>query len=393
MSFTNQNIEAIYGEKIVDAPREYCSPHTCYNFFSGIWKDTTRTILPVALDVAGAAMGIPPEVTNSVYGGIKGGINHGWKGVPEGAMKGLKQGAMVDFANAGAGIAGLDTGLTTPFSSLSSSLGLSDPSSSNGLFGSSGSLSDFISGSGGGEVSGGSGTSNLIGSEGADTIAAPAGTDTLAETAAPAANTTAATATPNAATAGESSLTKFMNNPSGSSFANILKSNPSTAISAAGMGLNALKSNTQLQGQEALAATASQTATQAKQLQEYLEKGTLPPGVQASVNQAADSAKAAIRSQYANKGMSGSSAEAQDLAAVETQKAGQGAEIAMQLLQTGIQEAGLSSQIYNYLMSTSYARDKDLQSSISNFASSLNGGAGGKSTTININGNTSVEKV
>ena len=131
-----------------------------------------------------------------------------------------------------------------------------------------------------------------------------------------------------------------------------------------------------MSGQGALKSEASQLSRQGGQLQSYLANGTLPPGVQAGITQAADAQKASIRSRYAASGSSGSSAEAADLAAVDQQAQAQGAQIAMQLLTSGISESGLASGIYENIANQSLQEDKDLGSAFGSLASALSGGGG-----------------
>jgi hypothetical protein len=120
---------------------------------------------------------------------------------------------------------------------------------------------------------------------------------------------------------------------------------------------------------------AAQLGAQGNQLQSYLTSGTLPPGVQAGLDSAHQSAEATIKSQYASRGMSGSSAEAQDIANLNATVVAQGAQIATGLLQQGVSESEFASGMYEQLMNTSIQQDKDLSASIANFAGAL-GGAG-----------------
>jgi hypothetical protein len=143
----------------------------------------------------------------------------------------------------------------------------------------------------------------------------------------------------------------------------------------AGGGLIAsslLRGNMPVQGQTGLNTEAGQLAAQGQQLQSYLNTGTLPPGVQASITQAADAAKARIRSQYASMGGSSSAME-QDLASVDQQAATQGAQIATQLLSQGVTDTELSSQIYTTLMNNATQQNAALGSAISNLARSAAG--------------------
>lgn len=147
--------------------------------------------------------------------------------------------------------------------------------------------------------------------------------------------------------------------------------------SAIGLGLDAIKGNKALAGETQLKEQAAQLSQQGQGLGSYLQSGTLPPGLQQSLNQATEAAKASIRSQYAARGMSGSSAEQQDLAQVDSRAQAQGAEQALQLLQTGISETGMASQLYQALMGESLQQDQALSGAISSFASAAGGGGQG----------------
>lgn len=157
------------------------------------------------------------------------------------------------------------------------------------------------------------------------------------------------------------------------------------AVSLLGLGYDYLKSKQPLPGQPQISSAAaglgSEAAgltTQGQQLASYLQSGTLPPGVQNSLNTAGDQAKESVRSMYASRGMAGSSAEAEDLASVDQTVATQGTQIATNLLQTGINEqeggvnaTGLSAQLYQQILNTALQRDTALGSAIGNFAQSL----------------------
>lgn len=390
------------------------------------WHDMTQLdanyVVPAGLDAVGSAYGVPPEATNAAYSGIKGGINHGSSGIIPGAEQGVVSGAEFDALNAGAnigaGAAGYGgTGLSTPLSAGADSLGLTG-SASSGTGGGGSWFSNLFSNSGGGTVSGGQGTPSLMGNIGGDNLTGggAVGAETDAMSADPTipssldpnnisnlfANSATGTGTGGttdafganafgagggggtAAAPAGNSISNLINNPSWANAGKAAGNNIGSLISAGNLGLAASKNNAQLQGQKGLAATASQEGVNSKQMESYLQNGTLPAGVQASINQATDSQKAQIRSSYAAKGMSGSSAEAQDLANADQNAQANGAKIAMDLMNTGIKESGLSSQIYAQLMEQSYKNDQNLQQAIGNFASNLSGGGGGKGgITIN----------
>lgn len=171
----------------------------------------------------------------------------------------------------------------------------------------------------------------------------------------------------------ETSFDKFLDNPSLSSGLNVLKQNPLEAFGAGALGYNLLQGNQQPAGADQLKGIAGQDLASGHQLQSYLTSGALPPGMQASLNSANSAANAAIRQKYANMGMSGSSAEAQDLANVQQQSAAQAGNIATQLFQAGTQESALGQQLYEELMKVNMEQDQGLSSSIGNFVSAFAG--------------------
>jgi len=166
--------------------------------------------------------------------------------------------------------------------------------------------------------------------------------------------------------ANASGITGALNNFLGTNFST---GNIATGgLAAATLGYDALKGGTTPKGLNAISGEATQLGAQSTQLESYLTTGTLPPGVQTSLNQAAAAAQASIRSQYASRGLSGSSAEATDLANVQNTIASQGATIAQNLLTTGVNEAGLASQLYSQIMQQSLQSDQQLGTALSTLA-------------------------
>jgi hypothetical protein len=150
-----------------------------------------------------------------------------------------------------------------------------------------------------------------------------------------------------------------------------LKSNAGVLLAGGALGAEGLLSNrsvTSIQGANAVESTANQLASQGKTLESYLQSGTLPPGVQSSLDQASQQAQATIRGQYAARGMSGSSAEATDLANVHQNIAGQGANIALSLLNQGVSESNLASSLYSQIMQTSLAQSQQLSQGLAALA-------------------------
>lgn len=163
------------------------------------------------------------------------------------------------------------------------------------------------------------------------------------------------------------------------------KSDLGSILGAGQLGMSLLKGQQPLPGSAQINAAAGTVGAasaglvgQGQTLTGYLQSGTLPPGVQQGIDQAAASAKASVRAQHAQHGTSGSSAEAQELANVDSLAATQGATIATQLLQQGVSEIssgisgqGLSAQIYQYLLQNALTQDQQLGQAIGSFASSL----------------------
>jgi hypothetical protein len=152
-----------------------------------------------------------------------------------------------------------------------------------------------------------------------------------------------------------------------------LMAHPSAALGGLGLASSLLKSEKKPAGQPQLEASAANLSAQGNQLAGYLGSGTLPPGVGASLQAAHDAAAATVKSRYAARGQSGSSAEQAELANLAQTSVSQGASIASNLLSQGISEQQLSNQIYSQLMAASINQDNQLSGSIAKFAGSLAG--------------------
>lgn len=180
---------------------------------------------------------------------------------------------------------------------------------------------------------------------------------------------------------GQSSISTALSNPTFGNIGKALGSNAGLLTSGAGL-LNDVVNSGPIPGEKNLKNEADQLSGQGQQLQSYLNTATLPPGVQGGINQALHSATAAIKSKYASMGMSGSSAEQQDLANAQASAATQGANIAMNLLNQGVSETQLSGQIYQELIQNTLASDKSFAESLTNLGSAVGGGGGGQSITL-----------
>ena len=145
------------------------------------------------------------------------------------------------------------------------------------------------------------------------------------------------------------------------------------ALSGGGLLASMLEGSQKPAFEGQLQSQAAAMANQGAQLENYLTSGTLPPGVQSGLTQAYNSAAATIRSQYAQRGQTGSSAEMQDLANLSSTTVAQGAQIATNLLRQGVSESEFSAQLYSQLMQASMQQDAALSKSIADFSGSLAG--------------------
>lgn len=336
--------------------------------------------------VGAGAIAAPASVAPDATAGIGGGFDTG--GVPVGTElaasdttslnQQLALGASGDTTNTGLAVAGGGQNFGTASDLSQSQLG--------GLYAQGGGAvpGSAVSGGGGLGGVGGAGSADLSAGGGL----ASAGSDLIGVPPVPPG---APTATGGAVSGGVGSVIGGVS-PSGSLLpgaANVsggvgsfLGSNANWLLPAAVLGYDALKSNQGLgniPGYNQLSGEAGQLASQGQQLASYLQSGTLPPGVQTSLNQAATAAQATIKSQYAARGMSGSSAEATDLANVQNTIVSQGANIATQLLQTGISEQNLSAQLYSQILNANLQNDNQLGQALTTLAS----GAARPTITVN----------
>lgn len=152
------------------------------------------------------------------------------------------------------------------------------------------------------------------------------------------------------------------------------------AVGAAGLGYAAMQGQQQQKYSPELLAQAQRLDANGQAMMSYLQSGNLPPGLKASLDQATSSAKAKIVSNFASQGLNTdptqNSALAQQLAQVEQQALISTAQMGQQLMQSGIQQSGLSSDLYKTLAGIDQTQTANIGKAIANFASSLGGGSG-----------------
>lgn len=137
------------------------------------------------------------------------------------------------------------------------------------------------------------------------------------------------------------------------------------------LALSALKGNPLPSGFSNLQSEANQLKSNAALQENYLSSGTLPPGMQHTLDAAKASTVASIRAQYAEHGMSGSSAEAQDIQAAADRVQAQGQQMAVQLFQQGVSEESAANSIFTELMNVQMQQDSQFSSSVGNLAQAL----------------------
>jgi hypothetical protein len=148
------------------------------------------------------------------------------------------------------------------------------------------------------------------------------------------------------------------------------------ALSGVGLVGNLIMGNRNPPGYSTLRNIAGQEVGQGQKLQTYLNTGTLPPGIQQSIDTASDAAIASIRSTNAARGEQGSSAEAQDIAAVRAAAVTQGTQLALQLYNTGVSETQMGAELYQQLMQIAVQQDQGLANAFGNFVYAMAGGGG-----------------
>lgn len=102
-----------------------------------------------------------------------------------------------------------------------------------------------------------------------------------------------------------------------------------------------------------------------------LQSGTLPPGAQQLVDQNLNQQISAIRSRYASLGMSGSSAEQQDIQNAQNNALAEQFQIANNATATGLQALGLNEGVYGTILQAQLQSQQGLSNSISQFFNSL----------------------
>lgn len=159
------------------------------------------------------------------------------------------------------------------------------------------------------------------------------------------------------------------------------------AAGLGGLAYTVSQANKQLPEQTSLNAAAQTATAQGNQLSSYLLNGTLPAGLQTTLNKATQDAKTAAISNAAKSGQptdpSQNSTLAAELAQIDQQATISTAQIGQQLLTSGLSETQLASQDYSTLLSADQTEQSLISNAIGNFAKSL-GGLGTSGLKLNI---------
>ena len=150
------------------------------------------------------------------------------------------------------------------------------------------------------------------------------------------------------------------------------------AIPAALIGYSVYRGNQPLPGQENMEARAGAADDRANALARGASEamqGRLPGGAEAGIQQGLQSAQAAIRSRYADMGLTGSTMEGQDLANAEQQAVAMRFQIGQEMARTGLAAAGnseaLASNLYALIMQGMVAQGTQMGDALSDFAGAM----------------------
>lgn len=150
------------------------------------------------------------------------------------------------------------------------------------------------------------------------------------------------------------------------------------AVPAGVMGYSIYRGNQPLPHQRELENLAGGNAATAQALQSQAlaaMNGQLPGGAEAGIQQGLNAAQAAIRSKYANMGLSGSTMEGQDLANAEQAAVAMRFQIGQEMARTGLAGAGnanaLASSLYDMIMQSMLQQGSQMGDALSAFAGAL----------------------
>lgn len=165
----------------------------------------------------------------------------------------------------------------------------------------------------------------------------------------------------------------------GSKILDYIKQNPLAALTVGAAAYPLLRGNT-TPGLPALQSEANLLATQGNQEAQALSTGQLPQGAQAALDNAAAAAKAQIRSQYGQMGLTGSTLEADKLASIDSHVAEQKFGMLKDVTQSGLDALGKANPLLEKIMETEISQDKATSDAVAKLAAALAGAGSGATT-------------
>lgn len=154
---------------------------------------------------------------------------------------------------------------------------------------------------------------------------------------------------------------------------------PMQALTGAGLGAAALAGNKQSGAEKDLSSIAGSQSATGKKLISDAQAGILPPGMDASIEQQTNDAVTAIKSKYAQMGLSGSSSETQAINQIRQQAGQQRAAQLQEILTQGLSALGAAGGTDQSIVQNQLSQDKGLYETLIGLAGLGGGSDSGKS--------------
>lgn len=155
---------------------------------------------------------------------------------------------------------------------------------------------------------------------------------------------------------------------------------PSTLITGGAALLPLLQGNT-IPGLSDLQNQAKTYNAMGTPLAQSLQTGNLPAGAQSSLDAQTRGATAAVRSRFAQMGLSGSSQEADALGMVQANEAGQKVKMLEDMTGIGLKEMASADPLLQRIMLSQWQQDQNQQQAVARLAAALAGSTGQEKTT------------
>lgn len=140
--------------------------------------------------------------------------------------------------------------------------------------------------------------------------------------------------------------------------------NPIAALSAAGLGANAIAGSKKTGAEKNLSAISDQQQATGSQLITDAQAGRLPAGMDASIEQQMQDSITGIKNKYAQLGMSGSSSEQAEIGRAQQQAGQYRSQQLQQILTQGLGALGSASSTDQQIVQNQLSGDKNLYEAI-----------------------------